>query len=86
MTRKSTERRAVKRKTGDLEEHMLHGPFNFKAHRAPGVKQEKTSSNLRDELITVVMQSGYIFLAYLFIIHILCLSGCLFVCLPICIQ
>ncbi|XP_023346206.1 uncharacterized protein LOC111715163 isoform X4 [Eurytemora carolleeae] len=57
-TRKSTERRAVKRKAGDLEEHMLHGPFNFKAHRAPGVKKEKTSSNLRDELITVVMQAG----------------------------
>ena len=59
---------------------MLHGPFNFKAHRAPGVKQEKTSSNLRDELITVVMQAGYIFLTYLYI-YFACLSVfLLFVC------
>ena len=64
---------------------MLHGPFNFKAHRAPGVKQEKTSSNLRDELITVVMQAGYIFLTYLYI-YFACLSVFLFVCLPVSIK
>ena len=48
---------ALKRKPVELEDHMLHGPFNFKAHRV-GVKQEKTSSNLRPELANVVSQAG----------------------------